>query len=241
MAIQCIICGSVGHPKTVASRHLWRCPQCLKVSFDGRRKIVATPCLVCKKPVIVQGRYQLRLLHRGYAYCSETCRRAWRTIACRKAMTPAKRKAASIRMKSDNPMRQPGIRQKVSATLKKIQHKPSVQGGNGRGPTVPERALSKALKWPCNVVVPTGMPAGSGYPTCYRLDLANRKLKITIEIDGTSHSAFAQRRRDIRKTEFLESRGWTVVRFKNREVLEHLAECLKKVRMLVTERKQSRP
>ncbi len=31
------------------------------------------------------------------------------------------------------------------------------------------------------------MPRGSGYPTCYKLDIGHQELRIGIEMDGPSH------------------------------------------------------
>ena len=49
----------------------------------------------------------------------------------------------------------------------------------------------------------------------YTADLACRQAKLVVEIDGSQH---AQSPRDDARTRFLESEGWTVIRFWNSEV-----------------------
>jgi hypothetical protein len=114
----------------------------------------------------------------------------------------------------------------VAATLIATGHKPRVQGGNGRGPTAAEARLSAALGWSTNVIYCVGLGKHQGYPTHYKIDVGNAALRIAIEIDGASHSASKVRRADRKKQALLTSRGWTVLRFTNREVMERLEECL---------------
>ena len=64
---------------------------------------------------------------------------------------------------------------------------------------------------------------GNGYlPYHYKIDLGNPVLKIAIEIDGGSHCSYTAKRRDLRKTNFLKSIGYRVLRFTNQQVLEDL-------------------
>ncbi|HEX8262974.1 MAG TPA: DUF559 domain-containing protein [Allosphingosinicella sp.] len=68
----------------------------------------------------------------------------------------------------------------------------------------------------------------------YIADLACRRAKLVVEIDGSQH--IGSRRDDVR-TRFLEAAGWTVIRFWNSDVgtnpdgvaeaiLQRAAECL---------------
>lgn len=68
-------------------------------------------------------------------------------------------------------------------------------------------------------VVPLGRPKIPGYPTHYKLDVADPGRKVVIELDGISHHALARKEADRRKTEKLASLGWTVLRFWNSEIL----------------------
>jgi very-short-patch-repair endonuclease len=52
----------------------------------------------------------------------------------------------------------------------------------------------------------------------YVADLANRQARLIIEIDGSQH---IDSRTDAARTRFLETEGWTVIRFWNSEVDEN--------------------
>lgn len=52
----------------------------------------------------------------------------------------------------------------------------------------------------------------------YIVDLACRQARLAVELDGSQHLNSAT---DARRTRFLEARGWTVLRFWNREVAEN--------------------
>lgn len=56
----------------------------------------------------------------------------------------------------------------------------------------------------------------------YVLDFASRKLKLAIEIDGPSHFVEGAAFKDAQRTEYLESQGWTVIRFTNADVVEDI-------------------
>lgn len=127
------------------------------------------------------------------------------------------RKHASARMKKNNPMHDKGAREKVATTLKRVGHKPKTRGGNGTGLTEAERLLAEAtgLK---PATVPTHLGKGSGFPTCYKLDLADPDHKIGVEVDGNSHRARSRQIQDRKKENFLRSLGWVVLRISNEEV-----------------------
>jgi very-short-patch-repair endonuclease len=50
------------------------------------------------------------------------------------------------------------------------------------------------------------------------LDFCCYERKLVVEIDGDSHSEPIQHAYDQARTEWLEQRGWRVIRFTNREV-----------------------
>ena len=52
----------------------------------------------------------------------------------------------------------------------------------------------------------------------YICDLACRRAKLVVEIDGSQH---IECDRDLTRTAFLEGEGWTVIRFWNSEVIEN--------------------
>lgn len=163
-------------------------------------------------------------------HCSDECRSLISAASMRKVAREHREKIVD-RMRHRNPMQDPAIRARISATLKRIGHKPRILGGNGRGPTRQELSLSQALDWPTNVIVGTGSARRMcpGLPKHYKIDLGNRAKMIAIEIDGQSHNSPHRREADARKTRFLESLGWLVIRFKNKEVDENLHGCVQKI------------
>lgn len=166
----------------------------------------------------------------GRAFCSRECgRAAWREAARLRGPSEANRAALSRAMRANNPMRNPVSRAKMSATLRRIGHQPKVRGGNGRGPTEPQRLLAEALGWPIELVVPTGAKGRNGPPSHYKLDIAHPTMKIAVEIDGGSHCSLVRREQDQRKETWLRGEGWTVLRFSNREVMGDTAACARTV------------
>ena len=136
---------------------------------------------------------------------------------------------SSVRMTSNNPMHDSTVRKRMSQSLRKIGHRPLVRGGNGRGMSKPEEILLKALggDWVFGLAVPTKIPRGNGYPTNYKVDIANEKMKIAVEVDGNSH--FSRKDQDQKKTKLLESLGWKVLRFQNKEVIQDISTVKKQI------------
>lgn len=141
-------------------------------------------------------------------------------------MSNTNRRYASARMKRNNPMMHAEIRERMGLTLRAIGHGPKVRGGNGRPPSIPQQMLADALAWPTEYVVKTSV----GYlPNHYKLDIANPRLMVAIEVDGVSHSSPTRRQQDYRKAMFLSGLGWTVLRFSNRAILDSLETVLSMV------------
>lgn len=172
-------------------------------------------------------------------YCSTACMKVFCARVSAASLAATNRKSASARMKANNPMWRQEVRAKVSESMRLMGHKPTIRGGNGRGLTEPERLLSECTGL-CPVVVPTG-GRGHGYPTNYKLDLADPAAKLAIEIDGGSHKSLKVREADARKEAFLRERGWTVLRFSNEEVLADPARCALTVRSTTSKLKASTP
>lgn len=53
----------------------------------------------------------------------------------------------------------------------------------------------------------------------YIVDFLFRKSKIVVEIDGNYHFTMEQQKDDAKRTEWLESKGYKVIRFTNEQVL----------------------
>ena len=107
---------------------------------------------------------------------------------------------------------------KMIATLRAIQHTPIQRGGNGK-----LHALGGG--WVAEHPIPTKQGRHSGYPTCYKVDIANPDLMIAIEIDGSSHRLLSRKK--------LSQLGWRVFRVSNEKAL-HLYSTFKSVDTLLT-------
>ena len=196
-------------------------------------------CRVCGKEIENPTDHQKDIFRRkGYCYCSKDCSQ----IIMRKISSETMKKtnekykdSFSKRMIENNPMKKEEIREKVKTTLRLKQWKPTIRKGNGTGATKAQLLLASSLGWEMEFVVKTGhsQRAGSGYPTCYKIDIANEKLKIAIEVDGNSHHSLERQKQDEKKTEFLIGLGWKVLRFKNKEVLNELESCLEKIKSMI--------
>lgn len=97
-----------------------------------------------------------------------------------------------------------------------------VRKGNGTGLTLAEKTLLGELGhgWEPAIVRTGDAPqfGRGGKPSHYKIDIANRRLKIAVEVDGESHRN--RKEQDKKKQDFLESRGWTVVRVPNRDAIQ---------------------
>ncbi len=65
----------------------------------------------------------------------------------------------------------------------------------------------------------------------YIVDFANHSLRIVIEIDGGQHAE--QTKRDAKRTKFLESEGYRVLRFWNNEVLANIDGVLEVIQSVI--------
>lgn len=126
----------------------------------------------------------------------------------------------SCAKKHSNPMKRPEVALKVSRIHKKR--------GNGLGPnrggngkiTTPQLLMHEALGkgWHLEYAISLGSRC-VGYPTCYKADLANPKLKITIECDGQAHETAKLIKTDLKKSIKLAELGWSTYRFWNSVIL----------------------
>lgn len=104
------------------------------------------------------------------------------------------------------------------------------RGGNGKGLSLAEQTLLSELgiNWTFNHPVATKLrSSGPGYPTCYKIDIANTESMIAVEVDGHSHRS--RKDQDKKKTEFLESKGWRVIRVTNREAIQDTNATVSKI------------
>lgn len=172
-------------------------------------------------------------------FCSTSCSAVWRMRthpqtwdAARRARTSEMKKAwyraggekskECIRRITDLcPMKDPRSVEKLKATLRRIGHKPSMRGGNGKPLTPPQQFLLSALGPPWVAEYSEGLKSTwtKGYPKHYKIDLAQPLKKIAIEVDGGSHNTALARMRDPKKDAKLTELGWKVLRFSNKEIL----------------------
>jgi hypothetical protein len=128
-------------------------------------------------------------------------------------------------MKTRNPMTNPGVKAKMTETMKtrfNLKHR----AGNGSGATSPQMVLHLLTGYEMEYPVSTGR-ANWKYAM---MDLANPQLKIAIECDGRSHNTIRQKNRDRIKEEMLTQLGWIVLRFLNEEILNHGKEVLARIK-----------
>lgn len=126
----------------------------------------------------------------------------------------------SCAKKLKNPMLSEISKEKMKYTLKKIGHRPKIRGGNGCL-TIPQISLISILskEWETEVAIPTKEPKSEHiYPTCYKVDIGNRKMKIAIELDGKSHTG-KMKEKDMKKDKKLTELGWLVYRLKNEQAM----------------------
>lgn len=147
------------------------------------------------------------------------------------AMREAQSRGMEKYMNSLTPQQKEKRRKNMSRILREIGHKPPMRGGNGTGPTAAEQVLLEAFpKSQNNYAVRTGMKAGSGYPTHYKVDVAFPAIKLAIEADGNSHKVLERKEQDVKKTDLLTDLGWTVLRFVNKRILEDTKNVLTEIR-----------
>jgi hypothetical protein len=120
--------------------------------------------------------------------------------------------------------------QKMKAALKASGHMPKERGGNGTGLTVPQKMLLDCLGagWIPEHAVSLGKRQ-AGYPTHYKIDVANPSAMIAVEIDGRSHAGRQRKKADRKKDAALQDRGWIVLRFSNAEILNSIHSVKEKI------------
>lgn len=167
----------------------------------------------------------------GRTFCSAECTQKTVSEESSLRMAETNRKYAAERMKKNNPMHMPGVADKMRRTLRRMQWKPQIHGGNGTGYTVPQRTLTSALGdgWHMELAVPTQKLKQEGYPSVYKIDIAHTGYMIAIEVDGATHYPKQRMTVDQKKTDFLNGLGWTVLRFSNKAAMEHTEECCQMV------------
>lgn len=232
LTVACTRCSTPIQRKNLSVPKTAYCTTCQLVRREDRRKRVILPCRVCGVSVTLLGRAGLERARNGRSYCGEEHKRQWefaQQSAWASKVAIKNAAASSARMTARNPMRMPGVREKMRASLKARNHQPARQGGNGRALPVPHQRLWDALgtDWQAEYLTLTNRALG--LPRAIKSDLALPALRLAVEVDGGSHGSLKVKERDARKTQFLVSSGWTVLRFTNREVMASLDRCVQTV------------
>lgn len=192
------------------------------------------PCTECGLPADLSGHRLPQWKHTGRAYCGLECSKRYRARRSSETMSRTNLQYASERMTARNPMKRPEIRKKVSESLRGINHKPPIQGGNGKDLPLAEKflfTLFGSMGFVPQLAIRTYQKRGNalGVPPTYKPDLGNPEMKIALEADGNSHNALHRQEQDRRKNAFLSGLGWTVLRFTNRQILERPEEVVQTV------------
>lgn len=77
------------------------------------------------------------------------------------------------------------------------------------------------------------MGNGSGFPTCYKIDVAFPEFKFGIEADGNSHGMAERKEQDAKKVTFLSTIGWAVIRIKNKRIMQQPKEVKAEVESII--------
>lgn len=229
---------------------------------DGLKPVKLLPkisCLLCGNELSEQQKKDV-LRGKMKGYCSKICfAKAYKKInegvcvVCGKSFFGQKNQIekrkvcsvkcagvlASIRMTENNPMLKKETRLKVSDTLKKINHYPLIQGGNGRGATDEQLLLYNEINkidgsFEMEVIEKTGLLRKTyKAPYHYKIDIASRLHNIAIEVNGFSHSSNKVKECDKRKKELLSLKGWKVLSFTNSQIKKELQNCVQTVLSMI--------
>jgi hypothetical protein len=138
-------------------------------------------------------------------------------------------------MKQKNPMKNIDSLNKMKQKLKGRTF--LSRGGNGK--ITPQQQLLHQMLgegWVMELPILTENAKSlfKSLPHCYKVDIGNPNLKISIEIDGKSHKTKKWKYLDKRKTKILNSLGWKVLRFWNEEVTTSPQTCVQKILEFMT-------
>lgn len=237
----CEICQTECRPRSHSSTHIYCGHEC---AVEGRRrshKRITTICSECGKEITIEGYSRKNFMRTGKAYCSNGCGRkvqisALTVARTRQSADHAWRKTVSARMKKKNPMWLKGVKKKM---IESMRGKTFLsRGGNGQL-TKQQKALHSATGLVMEYPILTARAKGvfASLPNAYKVDLADQDLKLAIEIDGKTHKLKLWKFLDSRKTQVLNTLGWTVLRFTNEEVDRNLEDCVQMISSTISKLK----
>lgn len=179
-------------------------------------------CPICKKRF--EASQRLTNPGRKKKCCSRSCARKqmWNLMS-----TKARKKmgaAVSMKMRGrpswNKGLPWPKKFRLLQSKIAKVQNRTFIfRQGNGHGMTRHEKLLTTVLPpvfvWNYAIALGGRQP---GYPTNYKVDFANVKKKLAIEVDGSSHSSIDRQKKDRKKEARLRELGWRVLRISNSTV-----------------------
>ena len=74
----------------------------------------------------------------------------------------------------------------------------------------------------------------------YIVDFVSHSERLVIEVDGVSHEGSQQKAHDTKRTTFIESRGYAVVRFSNDDVLYGTGSVVNRIKQMLVERRATK-
>jgi hypothetical protein len=224
-----------------------KCEKCRKNEVNPPKRV----CEECKTAVCLNcGKKFKKTRGNVNKYCSRVCKNTSKEQRENSSKTMTKtnlkyRDVISERMKKHNPGSDPKVQAKAKATKRingTLEWKKN-RGGNGRDTPIPQKILLTALGYPWTNELaiknaPENIPNGlkkqycmdRNLPTCYKIDIGPRRLKIGIEIDGGSHLWKERKKLDKKKERYLKKLGWKVLRFTNQEVMTNLSKVLSEIK-----------
>lgn len=194
------------------------------------------PCAWCGIP--------FALPERRNVFCSKHCSGNWimsdpnrvRKIVASKDWDSVGRKISESVMQNRE---ERGRRAKRASTLMLSRSKTT--NFTGEEPTAEELKVLKLFPeaiW--NHVVRTGLSSKMRQTHLYRLDIAFLDIQLDVEIDGCNHVRTIQSTHDERRTRWLSERGWTVLRFSNRQVRHRMDRVESEIRSTISKLKGTR-
>ena len=213
-------------------------------------RIYETNCFRCGVPMELQRPKDTSKIlsltgKRKRTFCSNNCRDLTMSEESSQTMSKTNTIYASDRMKQNNPMKDLGSLERMRQTLLKIGHQPDQRGGNGQELPIPQQMLLEKLgeSWYPEFVQRSNQYQRNNYNAsrAYKIDIANPDWMVAIEVDGASHQMRDRQLQDKKKDLILNELGWTVLRFTNRQVMEHLEDCYQMVMSIILKLKEHTP
>lgn len=232
---KCIICGKEFFAKL--DKALFCSPACQVPYQNSKRKGKGKThtCLECGEIFIRYGEASFcsksclaknkmkRPEYRAKLFTEDFSRKASERMKLYMKNHPEIAKAASERMKINNPSQKATVQEKIrttkikNGTLDIIKYH---KGGNGHY-TKMQMLLYKNIGGCLEYPISLGKRQ-QNYPTCYKVDIGFPEIKLAIEVDGATHLTKKQKEKDLKKELKLTSLGWKVLRFSNLQVMNNL-------------------